>query len=168
MIARDSQGRLYTTEGTAGRVQQFSAEGKVLASWGDKSKQDGGFGDLKTGYSKNGFGPIGILVDRQDRVWVSSLNDRVQAFTPEGKFLFGIGGTGKESGQFARPHGMAFYGANGSICILAATSMMPAMATKPIRAPCEITRMPRRPTNLALRNPATAVPTAIAANASGK
>jgi sugar lactone lactonase YvrE len=108
LIARDSQGRLYTTEGTAGRVQQFSAEGKPLATWGNKGTEGGGFGDLKTGYSKHGFGPIGILVDRQDRVWVSSLNDRVQVFTPEGKFLFGIGGTGKEPGQFARPHGMAF------------------------------------------------------------
>lgn len=108
LIARDSRGRLYTTEGTAGRVQQFSAEGKPLAAWGDKGTQPGGFGDLKTGYSKHGFGPIGILLDRQDRVWVSSLNDRVQAFTPEGKFLLDIGSTGKEPGQFARPHGMAF------------------------------------------------------------
>lgn len=108
LIARDSQGRLYTTEGTAGRVQQFSSAGKSLAAWGGKGTQAGGFGDLKTGYSKHGFGPIGIVVDRHDRVWVSSLNDRVQAFTTEGKFLFGIGGSGKEPGQFARPHGMAF------------------------------------------------------------
>lgn len=108
LIARDSQGRLYTTEGTSGRVQQFSAAGKSLAAWGNKGTQAGGFGDLKTVYSKQGFGPIGILVDRHDRVWVSSLNDRVQVFTPEGHFLFGIGGTGKEPGQFARPHGMAF------------------------------------------------------------
>jgi streptogramin lyase len=47
------------------------------------------------------------MVDKRDRVWVSSLNDRVQAFTPQGKFLFAIGGSGKELGQFARPHGMA-------------------------------------------------------------
>jgi hypothetical protein len=40
-------------------------------------------------------------------VWVSSLNDRVQLFTAMGKYLFGIGGPGKEPGQFARPHGMA-------------------------------------------------------------
>jgi sugar lactone lactonase YvrE len=46
-------------------------------------------------------------VDKQDRVWVSSLNDRVQCFTPEGRFLFGIGGKGVELGKLARPHGMA-------------------------------------------------------------
>ena len=40
-------------------------------------------------------------------MWVSSLNDRVQLFTPEGKFLLGLGGTGKGPGQFARPHGLA-------------------------------------------------------------
>jgi hypothetical protein len=40
-------------------------------------------------------------------VWVSSLNDRVQLFTQEGKYLLGIGGTGNGPGQFLRPHGMA-------------------------------------------------------------
>jgi hypothetical protein len=35
------------------------------------------------------------------------LNDRVQCFAADGKLLLGIGGTGKEPGQFARPHGMA-------------------------------------------------------------
>jgi sugar lactone lactonase YvrE len=106
-LAMDSKGRLYTTEGTPGRIQQFSPEGKPLLFWGDKGQQPGGFGALQTGYAKNTFGPIGILVDRHDRVWVSSLNDRVQAFTPEGKFLLGIGGTGQGPGQFVRPHGMA-------------------------------------------------------------
>ena len=101
------KGRLYTTEGTPGRIQQFSPEGKPLLSWGDKGQQPGGFGTLQTGYAKHTFGPIGVLVDRHDRVWVSSLNDRVQLFTTEGKFLLGIGGTGEAPGQFVRPHGMA-------------------------------------------------------------
>jgi sugar lactone lactonase YvrE len=108
-LARDSQGRIYTTEGTLGRVQQFSAEGKPLRAWGDKGSQPGGFGALKTGFSRRTFGPIGVFVDGKDRVWVSSLNDRVQRFTPEGAFLMGLGlgGTGAGPGQFARPHGMA-------------------------------------------------------------
>ncbi len=107
LLARDSKGRLYTTEGAVGRVQQLTAEGKPLRAWGDKGQQPGGFGGLQTAYLKVTLGPIGILVDRYDRVWVSSLNDRVQAFTPEGKFLMGVGGTGKGPGQFARPHGLA-------------------------------------------------------------
>lgn len=106
-LAQDSKGRLYTTEGLLGRVQQFSPEGKPLSAWGDKGDQPGGFGALATGYSKFTMGPIAILVDRRDRVWVSSLNDRVQAFTPEGKFLLGLGGTGTDPGKFVRPHCMA-------------------------------------------------------------
>jgi sugar lactone lactonase YvrE len=106
-LARDSQGRIYTTEGTMGRVQQFSAEGKPLGTWGDKGDQAGGFGALDARFSMQTFGPIGVFVDAKERVWVSSLNDRVQAFTPAGDYLFGLGGTGDSPGRFARPHGMA-------------------------------------------------------------
>jgi sugar lactone lactonase YvrE len=106
-LALDSKGRLYTTEGVLGRVQQFSPEGKPLLAWGDKGKQPGGFGALATPYARHTFGPIAVLVDRYDRVWVSSLNDRVQLFTPAGKYLLGLGGSGKGLGQFARPHGLA-------------------------------------------------------------
>ncbi len=88
-------------------MQQFSAEGKPLAAWGDKGSQPGGFGGLKTGYAPNTLGPIAICVDRHDRVWVSSLNDRVQLFSAEGKYLLGIGGPGDGPGRFARPHCMA-------------------------------------------------------------
>jgi sugar lactone lactonase YvrE len=106
-LTQDSKGRLYTTEGILGRVQQLSPEGKPLAAWGDKGKQPGGFGEHAFPGTKMSFGPIGVMVDRHDRVWVSSLNDRVQAFTPEGKYLFGISTSGREPGQLARPHGMA-------------------------------------------------------------
>jgi DNA-binding beta-propeller fold protein YncE len=106
-LARDTRGRIYTTEGTMGRVQQFSAEGKPVRAWGDKGSQPGGFGAMKTGFSRQTFGPIGVFVDGKDRVWVSSLNDRVQAFTMGGELLFQLGGTGDGPGRFARPHGMA-------------------------------------------------------------
>lgn len=108
-LAQDSKGRLYTTEGVLGRIQQLSAEGKPRVAWGDKGTQPGGFGAYSFGKNAtNTFGPIGVMVDRHDRVWVSSLNDRVQAFTPEGTFLFGISTPGKAPGQLTRPHGMAF------------------------------------------------------------
>jgi sugar lactone lactonase YvrE len=105
-LARDSQGRLYTTEGTVGRVQQLTAEGAPLAAWGDKGDQPGVFGAYPFGRSTT-FGPVAILVDRHDRVWVSSLNDRVQLFTTDGRFLLGLGGSGTGPGQFSRPHGLA-------------------------------------------------------------
>lgn len=106
-LALDSQQRLYTTEGMLGRVQQLTLDGMPLAAWGSKGEEPGGFGALQTGFAKVSFGPVAVMIDRHDRVWVSSLNDRVQAFTPEGKYLFGITARGKEPGQLARPHGMA-------------------------------------------------------------
>ena len=107
-LAQDNKGYLFTTEGVSGRVQKFTPEGKPHSSWGNKSDDPGGFGSTKMGYSPYSFGPITVAVDAHDRVWVSSLNDRVQAFTSDGKFLFGISGSGKKKGQLARPHGMAF------------------------------------------------------------
>lgn len=106
-LSQDREGRLYTTEGVMGRVQQLSPEGKPLAAWGDKGDEPGGFGALDTGFSKGTFGPVGVFVDRDDRVWVTSLNDRVQGFTTDGKFLFSLGPSGHAPGQFSRPHGMA-------------------------------------------------------------
>lgn len=107
-LAQDSGGRLYTTEGAAGRVQQLGADGRPLAAWGDKGDQPGGFGAYRFGNLKNTFGPIGVAVDRRDRVWVSSLNNRVQCFTPAGRYLMGITQVGKAPGQLFHPHGMAF------------------------------------------------------------
>lgn len=107
-LARDSKGRLYTTEGVLGRVQQLSPEGRPLAAWGDKGDQPGGFRAYANRPPQRSFGPIGIMVDKYDRVWVSSLNDRVQMFTPEGKFVLGLGSKqGNGPGEFHRPHGMA-------------------------------------------------------------
>jgi sugar lactone lactonase YvrE len=107
-ITRDSKGRFYTTEGVLGRVQQFSQNGKPLLAWGTKGDEPGGFGSYKFGVQSGSFGPIAAAVDQNDRVWVSSLNDRVQAFSTEGKYLFGITTSGPELGCLQKPHGMAF------------------------------------------------------------
>lgn len=107
-IARDSIGRLYTTEGFQGRVQRFMADGQWQSQWGDKGDQPGGFGDYQFGSLPIGVGPIGIAIDPQDRVYVSSLNDRVQIFDTEGDYFLGITGTGEEGDSLLHPHGMAF------------------------------------------------------------
>lgn len=106
-LTQDSRGRIYTTEGVAGRIQQFSGDGRFLLSWGSKGNAPGGFGAHPFGNVGQSFGPIGVFADRHDRVWVSSLNDRVQLFTPEGKFVLGLGGSGSGPGQLEQPHGMA-------------------------------------------------------------
>ena len=107
-VARDKAGRIYTTEGAMARIQQFSPEGKAIAAWGTHGDDPGGFGDYQFGNLKNTFGPIGIVVDRFDRVFVSSLNDRVQVFTTDGKYLFTVGESGDKPGEFHRPHSLVF------------------------------------------------------------
>ena len=51
-------------------------------------------------------GSIALCVDRQNRVWVSATNNRVQQFTNAGKYLRGVGGEGTEPGHFDLPHGI--------------------------------------------------------------
>ncbi len=71
-----------------------------------KNDDPGGFGAYENPFSTNTFGPIGICTDREGRVWVSSLNGRVQLYTSEGEYLTGIGSVGSSPGQFVTPHGM--------------------------------------------------------------
>jgi tripartite motif-containing protein 71 len=108
-VAFDRTGNVYATDAALDRVQKFTPEGKVLGFWGSESAEPGGFGPPplgKDGKPTTG-GPIALCVDRQDRVWVSATNSRVQQFTNAGKYLRGMGGKGPEPGQFYLPHGMA-------------------------------------------------------------
>jgi len=109
-VAFDRAGNVYATDAALGRVQKFTPEGKLLDHWGSKSDGPGGFGGPPP-VGKNGIaglgGPIAIVVDRQDRVWVGGTNNKVQQFTNDGKFLRMIGGRGEGPGQFHTPHGLA-------------------------------------------------------------
>lgn len=107
LLSAGPDGRIWTTEGSSGRIQALSPEGRPSFHWESKSDEPGGFGAMKTSYAGT-LGPIGVLADRYGRIWVSSLNDRVQCFAPDGRFLLGLGGTGTEPGRLVRPHGLAF------------------------------------------------------------
>lgn len=104
-VAVDREGSIWTTEAALGRIQKFSAEGKPLFAFGSNTTDPGGFG----GRPKNLPGPIAVLVDPLQRVWVSSTNHRVQAFSETGELLYGFESldAGDEVGQFHTPHGMA-------------------------------------------------------------
>ncbi len=106
-LALDGRGQLFTTKGALGRVQQWTLDGRPLAAWGDKRDGPGGFGGMRTPFSSNTFGPLGICADMHGRVWVSSLNGRVQLFTASGELVAGIGSVGSCPGQFVTPHAMA-------------------------------------------------------------
>src|SRR5436190_17201240 len=107
-VAFDRAGNVYTTDVALDRIQKFTPEGKLLAFWGNESAEPGGFGPPpknKDGSPGMG-GPIALCVDREDRVWVSATNNRVQQFTNDGKYLHGIGDEeGTDPGQFHLPHG---------------------------------------------------------------
>src|SRR5262245_10466050 len=108
-VAFDRAGNVYATDVSMYRIQKFTPEGKVLTQWGRKDSEPGGFGPPplnKDGTPGQG-GPISLCVDRQDRVWVSATNNRVQQFTNDGKYVRGIGGEGTEPGRFHLPHGVA-------------------------------------------------------------
>lgn len=102
-VAFNSDGDLYTTEASVGRVQKFCPDGTFLLAWGDNEVGPGHFG----GHSYMP-GPLAVAIDHIDRVWISSTNHHIQQFTSEGQFLRRIGGEGKEPGQFRLPHGLAF------------------------------------------------------------
>jgi sugar lactone lactonase YvrE len=108
-VAFDRAGNVYTTDAALDRIQKFTPDGKLLAHWGTESAEPGGFGPppLNKDGTPGMGGPIALCVDREDRVWVSATNHRVQQFTNAGEFLHGIGGEGTEPGKFHLPHGVA-------------------------------------------------------------
>jgi DNA-binding beta-propeller fold protein YncE len=111
-VAFDSAGHVWTTEGANCRVQEFTAEGEFLSSWGSDEDSPGGFGGEFTGFGEGKagslVGPIALCFDNEDRLWISTVSGRVQRFAKDGSFLRGLGdkqGTGP--GQFLAPHGVA-------------------------------------------------------------
>jgi DNA-binding beta-propeller fold protein YncE len=110
-LAFDSKGNLYTTEGSVGRLQKFTPEGKFLLAWGDNDDKPGSFGGAFSGFKDRKVtlqGPIAVCIDKYDRVWVSAVCGRIQQFTDDGAYLSGFGSAGTKPSEFYAPHGLAF------------------------------------------------------------
>lgn len=77
-IALAKDGSIYASDGYGNaRVHKFSADGKLLFSWGEPGSGPGQF-NL----------PHGIALDDAGRVYVADReNSRVQIFSPDGKFI---------------------------------------------------------------------------------
>ena len=77
-LALSPAGEIYVADGYGNaRVHKFSADGRLLFSWGDGGSGPGQF-----------HLPHGIAVDREGIVYVADReNSRIQLFSPEGKFL---------------------------------------------------------------------------------
>ncbi len=91
-VALSPSGEIYITDGYGNaRVHKFTADGKLLLSWGDPGSGPGQFRV-----------PHGIAVDQRGMVFVADReNSRIQIFSPNGEFL-------KEWTDIARPCQVAF------------------------------------------------------------
>ena len=96
-IGRD--GNVWVADTHYYRVLVYSPEGKLLRTiGGTKGDEPGEFGLVTD-----------VAQDSQGNYYVSEYGefDRIQKFSPDGKFLLQWGGHGSEPGQFVRPQKMA-------------------------------------------------------------
>jgi sugar lactone lactonase YvrE len=104
-LAVDRHGNVYAIDAGHQRVQKFDANGNFLTMWGTIGDGDGQFV-----FRIAGPIPGGIAVDDQDTVYVSDFYDRVQVFTPDGRFLRRWGTSGSGDGQLIFPGNLAVDG----------------------------------------------------------
>ena len=96
----DRQGRLLVADTHFYRVLIYSETGDLLRQLGDGVQ---GTGPGQFGYTTD------VVVDRSGNFYVSEYgdSDRIQVFSPEGKWLREWGRHGYEPGEFARPRALA-------------------------------------------------------------
>ena len=97
----DRLGRLLVADTHFYRVIAFSAKGDILFQIGDGVQ---GSTPGRFGYTTD------VVIDRAGNFYVAEYgeNDRIQVFSPEGKWLRQWGGHGYEPGEFLKPRSVAF------------------------------------------------------------
>jgi DNA-binding beta-propeller fold protein YncE len=97
-VAIDSKGNVWNTNtSTSKMVQEHSATGSLIRSFGIPGEGTGELADLR-----------GLTVDSNGNVWViDSGNNRVQVFGETGTYLTKFGGLGSGAGQMAFPFDVA-------------------------------------------------------------
>ena len=107
-------GDIYVTDGYRNaRVHRFTADGKLVTSWGEPGKGPGQF-----------HLPHSIAIDPEGTLYVADrANKRIQIFTPEGGFLGQWTGMGGPN-DITRAHDGTFYlaeqedeGKSAQICV---------------------------------------------------
>jgi DNA-binding beta-propeller fold protein YncE len=96
----DRYGRVLVADTHFYRVLVYDRQGRILMQIGDGVQ----------GTTPGRFGyPTDVVIDRAGNFYVSEYgeNDRIQVFSPEGKWLRQWGGHGFEPGEFLRPRSMA-------------------------------------------------------------
>lgn len=89
------------------------ADYSYLGSFGHPGSRPGGFGRPRANYRAYRLltSPGAIAFDGQGSLWVAdSLNNRVQRFSPSGRYLGGFGRTGIDPGLWLDPEGLVIAG----------------------------------------------------------
>jgi sugar lactone lactonase YvrE len=102
-VAVGPDGSVYVTDTWNHRVQQFTGEGQFIRAWGQYGQPS-----LNAPESAYWFwGPRGIAVDSQGRVYVADTgNKRIAIFDKDGNYLTEFGTGGFDPGQFDEPVGV--------------------------------------------------------------
>jgi YD repeat-containing protein len=136
-VALDSEGNIWVTDEQNNRIEEFDEAGEFLEAFGknvnESAVQAGGSeseknlctaasGDAcQAGEWGSGNGylsrPTSLAIDAAGDIWVAdAANDRLEKFSPDGKYLSKFGSYGEGAGQFFEPEGIAL-DANGNIWV---------------------------------------------------
>lgn len=96
-VAVGPDGSVYVSDTWNGRVQKFDATGKFIKQWGSFGQADASNPNLL-------YGPRGISVDANGRVYLADTgNKRIMIFDSEGNVFGQFGSEGFDIGKFSEP-----------------------------------------------------------------
>jgi sugar lactone lactonase YvrE len=99
-IAFGPDGHLYVPDQGNSRVQKFTTDGKYVGQWGAHGSEPGQFGGT-VGVGSRFAGPQFVAFDRDANIYTTDAAlDRVQKFSPDGKFLKMWGSESDQPGGF--------------------------------------------------------------------
>ena len=94
---------IYVADTWNHRIQKLAADGTPVKAWGTPNYDPVSSGPFGL------WGPRGIVVDAQGRVFVADTgNKRIVVYDADGNFITQFGGGGTSAGQFDEPVGLAF------------------------------------------------------------